>query len=269
MRVQPDGVWRATRTPEGVATTWLTEQPGVIRVEAWGPGAGWAVQHAPALAGALDDDSGFVPHHRLIAELHRHLPGLRIPYTGAVFEALVPTILEQKVAGVEASWAYENLLRTLGETAPGPGGLVVPPSPATLKSTPYWRFHRFGVERRRAETIRRAAGLANRLEEALVMDPTSARHRLMAVPGVGAWSAEKVALVALGDADAVWLGDYHMPHLVCWALAGIPRGDDARMLELLEPYRGHRGRVLRLLQASGINAPRFGPRQPLRQIARY
>jgi hypothetical protein len=35
------------------------------------------------------------------------------------------------------------------------------------------------------------------------------------------------------------------------------------MLELLEPYRGHRGRVLRLLLAGGIAAPRRGPRLPL------
>jgi hypothetical protein len=40
------------------------------------------------------------------------------------------------------------------------------------------------------------------------------------------------------------------------------------MLELLEPYRGHRGRVLRLLFAAGIEAPRYGPRLPLRSVAR-
>jgi len=77
-----------------------------------------------------------------------------------------------------------------------------------------------------------------------------------------------VALVALGDADAVPLDDYHLPHMVAWALAGEPRGTDVRMLELLEPYAGHRDRMLRLLLAAGIEAPRFGPRMPLRSIAR-
>jgi 3-methyladenine DNA glycosylase/8-oxoguanine DNA glycosylase len=77
-----------------------------------------------------------------------------------------------------------------------------------------------------------------------------------------------VALVALGDADAVSVGDYHLPHLTSWALAGEARGSDERMLELLEPYRGHRGRVLRLLTVSGLVVPRFGPRLPLRQIER-
>ena len=62
-----------------------------------------------------------------------------------------------------------------------------------------------------------------------------------------------------GDDDAVPVGDYHFPHTVSWNLAGEPRGDDARMLELLEPYRPQRGRVLRLLGLAGKRAPAFGP----------
>jgi endonuclease III len=261
-----DGVWRATRTPAGPVTTHLFGD-GPVTVEAWGPGAEWAVEHAPTLVGGQDDDTTFVPHHRVLADLWRRLHGLRMPRSEAVLESLVPTILEQKVPGAEARWAYRRLLATLGEPAPGPGGLTLPPTPSTLASTPYWVFHRFGVERRRAETIRRSASYAQRLEETLAMTAGDARRRLMAVPGVGAWSAAKVALVALGDADAVPVGDYHLPHLVAWSLAGVPRGTDAMMLELLEPYRGQRGRVLRLLLAGGPAAPRFGPRLPLRRIA--
>ncbi len=72
---------------------------------------------------------------------------------------------------------------------------------------------------------------------------------------------------ALGDPDAVSVGDFHLPNLVSFALAGEPRGTDARMLELLEPYRGQRGRVIRLLEASGIWPPTRGPRCPIRSIA--
>ena len=93
-----------------------------------------------------------------------------------------------------------------------------------------------------------------------------ARARLTALPGVGEWSAAEVAIRALGDADAVSIGDYHLPNLVSWLLAGEARGTDQRMLELLEPYRGHRGRVLRLLEVAGRPAPRFGPRMPLRHF---
>ncbi len=98
------------------------------------------------------------------------------------------------------------------------------------------------------------------------MSTADAFARLTALPGVGPWTAAEVARVALGDTDAVSVGDYHLPHQVAWALAGEPRADDDRMLELLEPYRGHRARVVRLIEAAGILAPRHGPRRPLRAI---
>ena len=65
--------------------------------------------------------------------------------------------------------------------------------------------------------------------------------------------------VAYGDPDAVSVGDYHVPNMVAWALAGEPRGDDARMLALLEPFRGHRGRVCVLLEAAGIAGAEVRP----------
>jgi 3-methyladenine DNA glycosylase/8-oxoguanine DNA glycosylase len=135
-----------------------------------------------------------------------------------------------------------------------------------LARTPYWAFHPFGIERRRAEVIIRAARSANRLEEITTMDRPSAYLRLEAFSGVGPWTAAKVALVALGDSDAVPVGDYHLPHAIGYALEGTPRSSDERMLELLDPYRGHRARVIRLLTMSGISAPKFGPRKPLRDI---
>src|SRR5581483_3777971 len=144
--------------------------------------------------------------------------GLRIPRTQAVFEALVPTVIGQLVTSIEAHRAYRALVAALGEEAPGPAGMKLPPSPKVLASTPYWTFHPFGIERRRAETIIRAAQSAPRLEEAVLMDRESAYRRLRAFPGVGPWTAAKVALAALGDADAVPVGDYHLPHswATCW-----------------------------------------------------
>lgn len=266
MKIEGGAVWRATRTPDGAACLHLSAHSGEVRAEAWGPGAAWALEQAPVLTGSGDDDAGFAPPHPLLADLHRRMAGLRIPRTGAVLEALVPTILEQKVVGLEAKRSWRGLVLALGTPAPGPAGLLLPPLPMALAALPSWAFHRFGVERRRAETIRRAAGCARRLEETTSMDLAQGRRRLTVLPGIGPWSAAEVALVALGDADAVSVGDYHLPHQVSWALAGEARGDDARMLELLEPYRGHRGRVLRLLGAAGIWAPRFGPRMPLSRI---
>jgi 3-methyladenine DNA glycosylase/8-oxoguanine DNA glycosylase len=244
----------------------IKRQNGFVDVRAWGPGAQWAVDHAPVLCGEEDDASGFAPSHPLIARIHRRRPGMRMPRTHAVFEALVPSVLAQLVAGVEARASYRRLVGVLGEPAPGPVEFKLPPSPQLLARTPYWSFHRFGIERRRAEVIIRAARSAKRLEEIVTMDIASAYRRMLAFPGVGPWTAAKVAAVALGDPDAVPVGDYNLPHMVGYALDGTPRSTDERMLELLEPYRGHRGRVLRLLMVAGIEAPRFGPRQPLRNI---
>lgn len=269
-RVRPDGVWRATRTPDGPATEWLRlGRDGTLRVEAWGPGAAWLVERAPALVGELDDDSDFRPQQPLLRDLRHRLPGLRIARTEAVFEAATATILEQKVPGAEAWRAWRAMVREAGDPAPGPiSGLFVPPAPAVLAHTRYPVFHAWGIERRRAETVRRAAAYAGRLEEARTMPLVDARVRLRALPGMGHWSAAEIALVALGDPDAVSMGDYHLPHVVSWALAGEPRGTDERMLELLEPYRGHRARVLRLLLVGGVVPPRHGPRLPLHHIAR-
>lgn len=266
MRHHDGAIWRASRTPDGAATLRLARHGDSVDVEAWGPGAEWAASQAPALCGEDDDDSGFAPAHSLIARLHRQNRGLRTPKTMSVFEALVPCVILQQVTTEQARESYKHLVNAMGETAPGPLALKVPPSSEALANTPYWAFHRFGIERRRAEIIIRAARSARRLEETVRMDMTAAYVRLRAFPGVGAWTAAKIAMVALGDSDAVPVGDYHLPHTVGYAFDGTPRSTDERMLELLEPFRGHRGRVIRLLTIAGITAPRFGPKQPLRNI---
>jgi 3-methyladenine DNA glycosylase/8-oxoguanine DNA glycosylase len=143
----------------------------------------------------------------------------------------------------------------------------LPPPPATLAALPYYAYHPFGIEQRRAGLIRTVARAAERLE-ALVDeasspggDPARAYSVLRAFPGIGPWTAAEVGIRAFGDADAVSVGDFHLPTIVSWALAGEPGGTDERMLELLEPYRGQRGRVLRLLELSGVGGPsRRAPR---------
>ena len=267
LRLSPGEAWRATLTPDGPATVHLIQSEGLVDVEAWGPGASWAAGHAGALCGQDDDDGGFVPRHPFLSQVHKRNPGVRIAKTSAVFEAVVPAVLGQKVTGVESHRSYERLVDALGEPAPGPIGLTVPPSARVLARTPYWTFHRFGIERRRAEVIIGAARSAARLEETVSMEMGSAYRRLLAFPGIGPWTAALVALAALGDPDAVPVGDYNLPHSVGYALEGTPRSTDERMLELLEPYRGHRARVIHLIALSGIGAPRFGPLLPIRDFA--
>ena len=274
MRVGADGVWRATRTPAGPATIHLAIAGTELVARAWGDGAGWALEHVPAMAGLLDDPTvldGLAAGHPLIRELARRHPGLRFPRTLAVLEALVPAIIEQKVTGDEAHRAWRGLVTTHGEPAPGPAadaGMRFPPEPAVLAALPYYAFHGFGLERRRAETIRAAAVRATWLEAASDLAPEVRLARLRSIAGVGPWTAAEVAARAWGDPDAVSVGDYHLPGLVSWALARETDGTDERMLELLEPFRGQRGRVIRLLEVAGIRAERHGPRYAGRRIER-
>ncbi|MFL5651361.1 MAG: DNA-3-methyladenine glycosylase family protein [Chloroflexota bacterium] len=268
IRIAPDRAWWATRTPDGAATLALAVHDGEIHADAFGPGAERALVGVPALL-ALDRDAPRIPAgHPLVAELERRHAGIRIARTGAVLESLVPAILEQKVTGLEARRAWTRLIRVHGEPAPGPVafGLRLPPSPSTLAALPYYDYHPFGIEQRRADLIRAIAARARWFEAIAEMPLADGYERLMAVPGIGPWTAAEVGVRALGDDDAVSVGDFHLPNLVAFALAGEPRGTDARMLELLEPYAGHRARVVRLLETSGIRAPRYGPRLSVRGI---
>jgi len=259
-------VWVAFRTPTGPATVRVSlESAGTAMATAWGDGAEGALAGVPALIGEHDEPERLVARHPIVRDLQRRHPGLRLPATGRVLQAVVPSILEQKVTGTEAFRAYAALLRRYGEPAPGPADLLLPPHPDLLAALPYHAYHPLGVERRRADIIRRVATRAASLDAAV--DGVEARRRLVSIPGIGAWTVAEVLRCAFGDPDALSVGDYHVPNSVAWALAGEPRGSDARMLELLRPYEGQRGRVQRLLEVGRIVAPRYGPRLAPRRIA--
>lgn len=262
-----EGAWIAFRTPQGPASLRCRAIGGRIEAEAWGPGAQWALEAAPGLVGALDDPAGFDPEHPLVRRLHRERPDLRITRSGLVTESLMRAVIGQKVTGTEAKRSYRRMVLAQGEPAPGPQrGLLMPPDPAWLATLDHPALHAWGIERRRADVLVEVARRSRRLEEAAAMPLPDAYRRITALRGVGPWSAAYVGLQALGDADAVLVGDFHIPNTVAWALAGEPRADDERLLQLLEPYRPHRGRVVALLKTSGIRAPRYGPRLALREI---
>ncbi len=285
-RVAHGAFWWATRTPAGPATLSLRRDAAELIATGYGPGAQWVVDRADAVAGLRDDLTGFADlasRHPVVARLAKVHSGLRLPATGSVFPRLLRAILEQKVTGKEAYRGYAATVRHRGmggEPAPGPlAGLRLPPDPKAVAATPYWVFHPLGIEQRRADAICRAAAVASQLEEC--GDAASLTAGLTAIRGIGAWTAAEVVRVVCGDADAVSVGDYHFPHMVSWALAGEPRAGaresepgivspaDERMLELLEPFRGHRGRVCVLLERAGVGAPRFGPRMPIRSYAAF
>ena len=266
----PDGtVWKAWRTPAGPVTLAVRalSAEGLVRASAWGPGAGWVLDGLPVLLGATDDPTGFVPRHAALARAWQRHPHWRVPRTRLVVDALVPAVLEQKVTGKEAFASYRHLVRRHG--APAPGGdlaarrrLMVAPPPSALRRVPSWEWLRFGVDPARSRSVVRVAQVADALERLVDVSTEEADRRLRTVPGVGVWTSAEVRARALGDADAVSFGDYHVAKDVGWALTGRP-ADDAQMAVLLEPYRGHRLRVQVLVGLDGLRRPRRGPRMTL------
>lgn len=266
MRVDADGtVWRAGTTPDGAATLALRRTAGgcddgaLVHASAWGPGAAWVLDGLPALLGADDDDSAFVAHHPLIAQIRHRTPGLRLGATRRVWDVLVPAVLEQKVTGTEARRSWRELCWRFGAPAPGPVALRVPPTPLAVREIPDWEWHRAGVDRSRRRALLAAAAVAHRLENAVALAGKPGRDLLCKVPGIGVWTAAEVAQRAWADADAVSIGDFHIPSVVGYALVGRPL-DDAGMLEVLAPYAPQRQRAVRYVEAAGLRRPRFGPR---------
>ncbi len=264
--------WRTARTDDGPATVRLVQtRSNAVEAQAWGPGADAVLAAAAGLAGALDDTAGFDPSlHPVVLEASRRTR-VRLTRTPDVMPVLLAAICEQQVTGSEARRAWRGLVRATSEPAPpaadGPP-LLLPPDPGRVAALPSLVCHRIGMPTRRARVLRDVASRARAVERLATLPPGEARRWLQLLPGVGPWTAAETARLALGDPDAVSVGDYHVPNLVSWALAGEPRGTDERMLELLGPFRGHRGRVQRLLEATAIRAPRYGPRTDVRPIER-
>lgn len=259
--------WRGIRTPDGPVRLQVTPRPGLgeVHARATGPGAAWALDSLPALLGALDDPSGFEPRHPVLVEAHRRHAHWRIGRSGLVWEALLPTVLEQKVTGQEAFAGFRRLVRGHGEPAPGDGPLLyLQPEPAAVAAIPSWTWLDLHVDPARSRTIVTAAARAASLERIVGESGESADRMLRSLPGVGVWTSAEVRVRALGDADAVSFGDYHVAKDVGWALTGQP-ADDAGLAVLLEAWRPHRYRVQALVALAGLGRPRRGPRMAPRR----
>ncbi|MDT5255934.1 MAG: hypothetical protein QOD10_1014 [Mycobacterium sp.] len=270
-QVPGDGtIWRTSLLPSGpVAARISRAAANAAHCVAWGTGAREFVEMLPALLGADDDASDFVPGDPAVAAAHRRVPHLRLGRTGLVLEALIPAVIEQRVPGADAFRSWRLLVSKYGTPPPGPApaGMRVPPSAEVWRNIPSWEFHRANVDPRRAQTVVSCARRAASLERLVSRPAAQVREALTSLPGVGEWTAAETEQRAFGDADAVSVGDYHIPKMIGWTLLGRPV-DDAEMLELLEPMRPHRHRVVRLLEASGLAyEPRRGARLPVQQIS--
>jgi 3-methyladenine DNA glycosylase/8-oxoguanine DNA glycosylase len=278
MRVAAGAAIRASVTPDGPGAIEVRTTGGGVDAWAWGPGADRLLDGLPALLGLDDDDRGFDPgRHPLVAALARRRGRVILGRTGAVWEALLPAMLEQRITGTEAWRNFRRLVRAHGEPAPGPLALWLPPTPATIAGLASYRLTALGIEPRRGALLRRIAREASRYEAlgARARAPggggagaSELAAALRRQPGIGPWTVAEVTLRALGDPDAVSVGDAHLSNVVAFALTGHARGTDEEMLQLLAPWSGHRARVVRLLETSGIGPPRFGPRVAPRDLVR-
>lgn len=262
--------WRASFTPDGAATLRIAWNSGGIDAEAWGAGRDWMLERVTAMTGELDPGFEFEDAHPAVLRAQRNHPKVRFGASHMLFHELLPTILGQRITAGEAIRQWHLLCRRLGEPAPGPApGLLLPPSPAALIGRPAWWFHPLGIEAKRAEALRAVAKHAGTLWAWAVLPTAEVVAKLALLPGVGPWTIGSVMASAIGDPDAVAVGDFHLKNLVSYALAGEPRGTDERMLALLAPYAGQRGRVVRLLQLDGHAPPAFGPRHRILPMAQW
>ncbi len=277
-RREPHRLWWATLTPDGPATLGLQWHPR-LEILAWGPGAATVLARVPGLLGLHDDPTRLVTDQPLVRRLQRQDAAMRIGRTGAVLDAAVQAVFGQRVTGLEARRSWALLVARTGRPAPGPGGLLLPPPAEVLATLPTWVFHQIGVDHRRGRSVVGLARRAGHLERAATTGDAGADTNtdteadavaavLGSVPGIGVWTIAETLHQALGDPDAVPVGDYHVPHTVVHAFTGRARGSDAEMLALLEPFRGQRRRVIRHLERAGLGAPRVAPRQAVHWIDR-
>jgi 3-methyladenine DNA glycosylase/8-oxoguanine DNA glycosylase len=274
-----DGLWMAFTTPDGPVTLRLTDAGGAVDAQAWGPGSAAGLAGVPRLLGANDDWSAFDEPQfhatlpRMVRDARRRNLAVRLPSTGRVVDCLVPTILEQKVTVIEARRGYRYLMYRFGSAAPAAGaaapeGLRLQPTPEQWLRIPSWEWHQAGVGPQRSATVMRALRSAVALERLAGLPAAEAGAKLQVIPGIGVWTAAEVVQRTHGCPDSIAVGDYHLAAYVGAALTGR-RTDDAGMLALLEPWTGHRQRVVRMLYLSGFRKPTFGPRMTIQDHRRH
>lgn len=248
----PHEAIRATYTPEGpgiVGLAWGQEM-GQLTVEASGDGAAWLVEQAPRLVGVHDAVGDFAPSDGVVQRLWARFTGDRVGATGTVWHDLAWTITQQRVHRTDAARQWRRLVQAYGTACEGFDNLYTPPDPERLARAAPWSLRAFDIDERRATALIAAARVAQRLH-ALADQPYSDVERaLRTIPGVGPWTLGCLRAFTWGDPDTVIPADSGIPSLIASTLTGARRADDATMLELLEPYRPHRYRVLRLVLAA-------------------
>jgi AraC family transcriptional regulator of adaptative response / DNA-3-methyladenine glycosylase II len=203
----------------------------------------------------------------LVGPLVRKRPGLRIPGAWDAFECVVRAVLGQQVSVAAGCTFAARLVECAGVAIRGGAdGLThLFPSAASLASA---NLETLGITRTRAATLHALARavLEGRLD--FNAAPEALAAALTALPGIGPWTAQYVALRALGEPDALPTGDLVLRRMA----APRHRMMSARELEERsrdwQPWRGYA--VMHLWRAAGNRGARIGNlrNQPARVRAR-
>ena len=252
MRLGRHEAIRSTYTPDGPGVIRITwgQRVGQVSVDVSGDGADWLIRQAPRLIGADDDVRGFAPVDAVVNRLWARFRGDRVGATGTVWHDLAWTITQQRVRRSDASQQWRRLAHAYGDVCDGYDDLYTPPDPERLARAAPWSLRSLGIDERRATTLIAAARVAGKLHALTDRPFPDVERPLRTIPGVGPWTLGCLSAFTWGDPDTVIPGDSGIPSLIASTLTGARRADDATMLELLEPYRPHRYRVLRLAFAA-------------------
>lgn len=137
-------------------------------------------------------------------ELH---PGLRVVGCWNGFELAIRAILGQQITVKAATELAGRLVRAFGQPIPAPGNVThLFPSPETLAGADVARV---GMPKARAETIRAVARMVaeGQIGFERIADVDELIERLSGIRGIGKWTAQYVAMRALGEPDAFPSGD--------------------------------------------------------------
>lgn len=256
-RLTPQTAELCWNSPAGPVSLRAQHREDHLGIDLWGPGANWLQPKVSSALGLNDSLEGFTPTGSVL-QLVQRLPGTYLPRLPVLFDRLIQTVLQQLVSWDDAVLGWRSFVRTFGQPAPGPVELRLPPTPDRLNSLAYFDLVACGILPRQARLILQLAREERRLERLAEDSPARCVQRLRSIPGIGPWTIQYLRGTALGEPDAVLVGDYALPHAVAWHFRQKPRSSDEEMLELLEPWKGHRFRVQHLLLQSGITAPRRG-----------
>ena len=180
----------------------------------------------------------------LLKPLLHARPFLRLPQLLDPFEGVIRAVLGQQVSVVGASTMTDRLVRAFGAPLPAvhdEAPLFGFPSPAVLAAAGADRLRTIGLTNAKAATLHGvshaiATGAINL--EALRGAPTEqAEATLIALPGIGPWTAHSVRMRALGDRDAFPAADLGV--LKAMTNAGVHKRDIIARAEAWRPWRAY------------------------------